>query len=139
LTVRQPWAHCIATGRKWLESRSWSTHYRGPLAIHAGRGFGVAERMACSQLDIDPAELAFGAIIAVASVIDVLEADEIDLRERMAQWQYCDFNGSRYAWRLGDVRRVDPAALVGGAQGLWSVPGILRFALALRFATLVAD
>lgn len=37
LTIRQPWASLIAHGVKTIETRSWSTEYRGPLAIHAGR------------------------------------------------------------------------------------------------------
>lgn len=37
LTVRQPWASLIAAGVKTIETRSWSTEYRGPLAIHAGK------------------------------------------------------------------------------------------------------
>ena len=36
LTVRQPWASLIALGVKRIETRSWRTSYRGPLAIHAG-------------------------------------------------------------------------------------------------------
>lgn len=37
LTVHQPWATLIAIGAKRLETRSWSTSYRGPLAIHAAK------------------------------------------------------------------------------------------------------
>jgi len=37
LTVRQPWAWAIIAGHKPVENRSWTTDYRGPLAIHAGR------------------------------------------------------------------------------------------------------
>lgn len=36
LTIRQPWASLVALGVKTIETRSWSTRYRGPLAIHAG-------------------------------------------------------------------------------------------------------
>ena len=36
LTLHQPWASLIANGVKTIETRSWSTNYRGPLAIHAG-------------------------------------------------------------------------------------------------------
>ena len=35
LTVWQPWASLIALGVKTIETRSWHTSYRGPLAIHA--------------------------------------------------------------------------------------------------------
>ncbi len=38
LTLHQPWASLIACGRKRIETRSWKTDYRGPLAIHAGKG-----------------------------------------------------------------------------------------------------
>lgn len=37
LSVRQPWAWAIAKGYKPVENRTWSTQYRGPLAIHAGQ------------------------------------------------------------------------------------------------------
>lgn len=37
LTIRQPWASLIAEGVKTIETRSWSTKYRGPIAIHAGK------------------------------------------------------------------------------------------------------
>jgi hypothetical protein len=37
LTLWQPWASLIALERKLVETRSWSTSYRGPLAIHAAK------------------------------------------------------------------------------------------------------
>lgn len=37
ITIIQPWATLIAIGNKQIETRSWSTKYRGPLAIHAGK------------------------------------------------------------------------------------------------------
>ena len=37
ITVRQPWAHLIVTGAKLVEHRSWRTHHRGALLIHAGQ------------------------------------------------------------------------------------------------------
>ena len=41
LTVRQPWASLIAAGVKTIETRSWATSFRGPLAIHAGKRWDV--------------------------------------------------------------------------------------------------
>jgi len=38
LTLTQPWAALIAIGAKQIETRSWYTDYRGPLAIHAAKG-----------------------------------------------------------------------------------------------------
>ncbi len=48
LTLYQPWAQLVVLGIKTIETRSWSTSYRGPLAIHAGlrkpRGWCLGER-----------------------------------------------------------------------------------------------
>ena len=43
LTVKQPWAHLIAAGAKRWETRSWSTNYRGLLAIHASKDMGTVD------------------------------------------------------------------------------------------------
>lgn len=37
LTLRQPWASLVAIGVKQVETRSWTTAYRGPLAIHSSK------------------------------------------------------------------------------------------------------
>ena len=39
LSVRQPWAWLIVAGYKDIENRTWSTPYRGELAIHASSSF----------------------------------------------------------------------------------------------------
>lgn len=36
LSVMQPWASLLVNGTKTIELRTWSTPYRGPLAICAG-------------------------------------------------------------------------------------------------------
>jgi activating signal cointegrator 1 len=41
LTLTQPYATLVAIGAKQIETRSWATSYRGPLAIHAGKGPGL--------------------------------------------------------------------------------------------------
>ena len=40
ITLTQPWATLVAIGAKQIETRSWATRYRGPLAIHAAAGLG---------------------------------------------------------------------------------------------------
>lgn len=37
LSLWQPWATLIANGAKQIETRSWSTSYRGPILIHAAK------------------------------------------------------------------------------------------------------
>ncbi|SDD63224.1 ASCH domain-containing protein [Sporomusa acidovorans] len=44
ITILQPWASLIACGAKKIETRSWPTKYRGPIAIHAGKGWTMDRR-----------------------------------------------------------------------------------------------
>ena len=37
LSIKQPWADLILSGTKDVENRTWSTGYRGPILIHAGK------------------------------------------------------------------------------------------------------
>jgi len=49
LSIRQPWAWLIVQGFKTVENRSWRTHYRGPILIHASQGMTRDEyHFACS-------------------------------------------------------------------------------------------
>jgi hypothetical protein len=36
ISIRQPWAELILTGKKTVEVRSWATDFRGGLWVHAG-------------------------------------------------------------------------------------------------------
>jgi len=50
LTIKQPWADRIASGAKTIETRTWYTAYRGPLAICSSRlprGQGPAGKALC--------------------------------------------------------------------------------------------
>lgn len=88
LTLTQPWATLIASGAKTIETRSWSTRYRGPLAIHAGKGIGEFEsegalwvlalsepfRTALADADIyNPGTLPRGAIVATCHLVSIEE------------------------------------------------------------------
>lgn len=57
LTLTQPWATLVAMGAKRIETRSWRTSYRGPLAIHAAKGFPRSAMGLCFN---DPFRSALG-------------------------------------------------------------------------------
>lgn len=145
LSLTQPWATCVAIGAKRIETRSWGTVYRGPLAIHAAKTFPRAARelcfgnpfmeplMAARYEDVDA--LPLGAIIAVAQLVDVrgtgrhgapaawlqevlIEADDYP-RER----EFGDYSPGRFAWMLADVRQLTTPIACRGALGLWALPG----------------
>ncbi len=121
LTVRQPWAWGIAWAGKNIENRSWLTHYRGPLAIHAASSFSRREYEAARdfmlRFGIDPPaprSLQFGMVLAVTHLSAVRRTNDSDLR---LPWE----SPGGYAFCLENTRRIEPFAC-RGLQRLWTVP-----------------
>ncbi len=102
LSLRQPWASLIADGRKTIETRTWRTRYRGPLAIHASaRPY---------------ADLPTGGIVAVAWLYGCRPMEEADEDAACIAL----YKGA-HAWLLANV---EPVALIPckGMLGLWTPP-----------------
>lgn len=89
LTLTQPWATLVALRYKRIETRSWSTRYRGPLAIHAAKGLPKGLRrgdtMELGPFEVErdaaglllrgptawPYRLPLGAVVTVVDLIGV--------------------------------------------------------------------
>lgn len=84
ITLTQPYASLVAAGKKRIETRSWISHYRGPLLIHAAsnfpdeqrefaRGVQVLEAMQGSGLEFIGSTYIYprGQIIAICDLVDV--------------------------------------------------------------------
>lgn len=135
LSVLQPWATLIALGAKCAETRSWSTSYRGPLAIYASSRINreaamslhvpyIREALAAggyhqrSGPASNPCGLPFGAVIAVALLVDSqrITPDNVPSEpERL----FGDYTPGRFAWFLHDVRRLPEPFDAKGALSLW--------------------
>ena len=109
LTLRQPWASLIADGRKTIETRTWRTRYRGPLAIHASAR---------------PYEdLPTGGIVAVAWLYGCRPMETTDEDAACIAL----FDGA-YAWLLANVQPV-PLIPCKGMLGLWTPLGDILWML----------
>ena len=114
ISLWQPWASAIALGSKRIETRSWSTNYRGPLAIHAakrwtreedelihfyywmgamGLPYGVQGRQ--EKWDSLPK----GAIVATCNLVDCRPTGSFRLEE-IEKTIYCpaDPRSEEYSW-----------------------------------------
>lgn len=49
LTFRDPWGTLVALGAKRIETRSWSTPHRGPLAIHIAKTLPPEAKAWCDE------------------------------------------------------------------------------------------
>jgi len=123
LSLWQPWAQLMADGRKLVETRSWSTRYRGWIAIHAAKKFPPEARAFASGLDYD--ELRFGVILGLVWLngVTLTENYRPGVLTHL-ELSYGDYTPGRFAWhtRSGSRRRfLEPMPYKGG-QGLRKLP-----------------
>jgi len=145
LTLTQPWASLVAFGAKKIETRSWSTNYRGPLAIHAAKG---ATTDVIRLAFVEPfkavlnasgyrlfSQLPRGALIATCQLVGVIPVYKIadhgvyqwtgpdgrDYRFDLTDQEraFGDYTFGRYAWLLADVYELHTPVPARGALGLW--------------------
>jgi hypothetical protein len=114
LSIRQPWAELIVSGRKSIELRTWAPPFRGLIWIHAGSKVDSAleNRFGCH-------DLVHGGIVGLVNLQAVVPMD----RERWELWRtkHLDpgpFVDGMYAWIL-----ADPVCL---SRSL-AAPGKLKF------------
>jgi activating signal cointegrator 1 len=139
LTLTQPWATLVAIGAKRVETRSWSTDYRGPLAIHAAKGFPTWARETCGEPPFWPAlvaagyanwkDLPRGVVLCTTRILAVrpTEYDGNTAGIPLAppfpmgenEWHFGDYGPDRYAWYLDAVVRLAEPAPAVGSLGLW--------------------
>lgn len=126
ITVQGFWAWAIAAGHKPVENRPWKTDYRGPLAIHCGisRKWDDNSLKFLRGLNLSPpAEIPRGRIIAVATLVDILEYEPppssplLDRDERHPRLQTPHAFGP-YCWCLDNPVALPRPIPYTGAVGL---------------------
>jgi hypothetical protein len=93
ISVKQPWANLIASGEKTIETRAWSTEYRGDLLI-------VSSKM--------PSIESAGYALAIVELVDcrpMSVLDEPDAR--------CRIYPGAISWVLRNIRGIKPVAVRG--------------------------
>lgn len=137
LTLTQPWASFLAHGIKTIETRSWGTHYRGWIAIHAAAKMSM-DAVAMCRTDLFASWLLItgytveslpkGVLLAKAQL---LHCDKITKEYDVNPFErgFGDYTPGRYAWVFGAIVKLDRVP-VKGSLGLWEVDNSL-----LRLAT----
>lgn len=154
ISLWQPWASAIALGYKRIETRGWSTPYRGTLAIHAAKttvGMEMARRGTALELEhwISTfgigrqglsglfAGLPLGAVIATCRLVDVVPADDAGIQAQLDEWRsavlgrvrerdFGDYRPGRFAWLLADVVPLAKPWPCRGRQKVFDVPPLTQ-------------
>jgi hypothetical protein len=131
LTLHPPWCYLVPDP-KGVETRGWSTAYRGWLAIHASRkwdkgglkfGKHPAVEHALQRIlaETQWPELPNGAIVAVGRIAGVIPTEQFRCPTGLALWG--DYSPGRYVWVLDAAKRLREPISCPGKQGLWDVAG----------------
>lgn len=136
LSLWQPWASAIALGYKSVETRKWSTRYRGPIAIHAAQRWTNAERdwalyFGLQTNDQRLVKPPLGAIVAVAEITGCYPAEWFNGRINEIERMLGDYGDERYGFTLENVVALSRPIPYSGKQGMFEVPDdIIEAALA---------
>lgn len=140
LTISQPYASLIASGEKWVENRCWETKYRGPLAIHAGKGTQYLTRR-------ELAGYSTGCIVAVAELVACVHLDKIRMMAEIkpksivpgtdrpgmerfwSEIQRHQHTEGPWCWVLSDIKQLCEPIRCNGMQGMWDDCGIVAAAI----------
>jgi hypothetical protein len=117
LSLRQPWAEFVAEGMKVIETRTWSTRYRGSLLIVASKAkpdWDAVYWEGRNQEVQAQLMLRFGEALAITKLVDCRPMTKNDERAAMCKL----YNGAN-AWVLSDTRKISPFP-VKGQLGLFT-------------------
>lgn len=145
LTLWQPWAQLVALEEKQIETRSWSTEYRGDLAIQAAKSLppnwlGASRHTeefrdeladvlnvrrdrddrAGRHVDDAVREMPRSCVLCVVNLIAVQPIDEM-LRDTLSRREriFGNYEDGRYAWFFEFVKRYYVPIPAKGRQMLW--------------------
>lgn len=116
LSIRQPFAWAICANVKRYENRTWTTDYRGTIAIHASVSpQNVNELLSCDEdKRITKDYFQFGAIIGLADIIDI--------QSYGPQHEDNPFATGPYCWEMANGRLLDKPIPMKGKLNLFHVP-----------------
>lgn len=132
LSVRQPWASLIATGRKTIEVRTWQPSYRGDLLICSG----VNPDRAGLAPPFDRVRMPLGVALCVVRLVDCRRP----LSGPDANSDFAAAGGFQplpfhWCWELTDVRPLAVPVPMKGQLLLFSVPEEVRAKVEPQIAT----
>lgn len=125
LSLTEPYATLIKEKKKWVETRSWKTNYRGILYIHASLTKMKkidAENKELMNL-IKDIPLNYGHIICKCNLVDCvyMTEDYVNNMKLNHQEFICGtYETGRYAWILEDIEVLKHPIKVKGHLGIWN-------------------
>jgi activating signal cointegrator 1 len=132
LSLTQPYATLVAAGAKQIETRAWTTPYRGALAIHAAKRYGRRQAALLAEPDFAAAlaplgvrtmaDLPKGAVVALVRLAGCVRIgpDRLGVPPvTTAEYAFGDYTTGRWMWILEDPLLLPEPVPATGALSLW--------------------
>ena len=121
LSLKQPYAYLLASGKKTIELRNWNTRFRGKFLIHSSKN---VDSKRSKFLGIDHRMLTQGAIIGIALLYDVKQyKDKVEL-EADYHKHYADtkkFGSCKYGFMVENANRFQNPIPYRGKSNFFEV------------------
>ncbi len=136
--MKQPWASLFVLGETQYETRTWRTHYRGPMAIHTSKKIDLT---ACSYQRVQemldkhgytPSTLPRGVIIGVCHLVNCIKVIENNITSAVLEdgriisgndLLLGDYRVGGYAWEVSNMYMLKEYIPAKGQLGLWEYSG----------------
>ena len=120
LSLKQPYADLLVSGKKTIEIRSWNTKFRGEFLVHASK---KVDRDACLRLKIDPDSLIIGSIVGKATLYDVkfYENRNLFLKDRNKHLARTEYSDNKYGFLIKNARKFKKPIVISGKLGFFNV------------------
>ena len=115
LSIKNPWLELILSGKKDIEVRTWTTKYRGPVWLHAGKSVDKSQ-----SLRWDFKDLSTGCYLGKANLIDIIQFDQKSwgsLRKR--HLNEGPSQPGLYGWVFEKPTRLKEPLVASGKLGLY--------------------
>lgn len=130
ITLTQPWASLMYFLEKLNETRGWGTAYRGPLAIHAAKGYKPEDEALFYNSPFfstfqkhgieDFQTLPRGSVLCVLWLKDIVKVDQNYKLPEPPELLFGDYSLNRKIWTFEkEIHRFKDPLPAKGKQSLW--------------------
>lgn len=116
ITVQQPHAREMTDEGKRLENRTWYTHHRGELWIHAGKSRERGDQFP------EGVALVFGAVVARVVLSDCMEAGAVEHHTIIDGFDQERYREGPFCLVLEEMQVLKKPVPCKGALGIWELP-----------------
>ena len=110
LSLKQPWAELVVSGRKTIEIRKWNTKFRGEFLVHASKNTDKEREKEFGFQDLQT-----GCIVGKATIVDVKKYATKGEFEKDSDKHFAKgwWNPKVYGFILTNAKRLRPKSLKG--------------------------